>query len=189
MNPLQYQLKQLAKLMKDTKVDYAVLGGVAVSIYGEPRLTFDIDVTLILNNKTIDGFLKKARKFGFSPLAPNIRKFIKATGVMPMKFFKNKVTGRCDFIIAQNILEHLCIKRAHLKKIYSTNIKLISPEDLLIHKITSQRPRDLEDAQGILERQKGKLDMKYITYWLKKIAEVNQKPELLKVFKSLPALT
>jgi hypothetical protein len=102
-----------------------------------------------------------------------------------MKFSKNKVLGRCDFIIAQNALEYSGIKRARLKKIYSTKIKLISPEDLVIHKITSNRPRDIEDAEGILNRQRGKLDLHYIIFWLKKISEANKKPELLHLFKKL----
>ena len=100
-----------------------------------------------------------------------------------MRFLKNKVTGRCDFIIAQNALEYLCIKRARLRKIYAIKAKIVTPEDLIIHKITSQRPRDLEDAQGILMRQRGKLDLKYITYWLRKIDETFSKQELLKLFK------
>lgn len=185
MNPLLFQLKQLAKLMKDAKADYAVLGGVAVSIYGEPRLTFDVDVNFILEKNNVDKFLKKAKKFGFSPLPLNIKKFVENTGVIPARFLKNRMVGRCDFIIAQNILEYLCIKRARLKKVYSTKIKLISPEDLVIHKITSRRPRDLEDVQGILTRQRGRLDITYITYWLKKIAQANRKPELLKLFRSM----
>lgn len=185
MNPIEFQFRQLIKLMKEAKVDYTVLGGVAVSIYGEPRMTFDIDVNLIMDNNKIDNFLIKAKKLGFSPLPSDIKRFVRRTGVIPMKFSKNKVTGRCDFIIAQNILEYLCIQRARLKKIYSLNVKLISPEDLLLHKITSLRPRDLEDARGILVRQRGKLDRKYITYWLKKIAEANRKPGLLKLLRSL----
>ena len=177
MDPIEAQLKQLVKLMKAAKVDYAILGGMAVSVYGEPRMTFDIDVTIILdaNKLAIDRFLKEARKFGFIPLPPNIKSFIKGTGVMPMRFKKNKVIGRCDFIIAENILEYLCIKRSIPKKIYSTTIKLITAEDLYIHKITSQRPRDIEDAKGIMRRQGRKLDTKYIDYWLKKIAKANKK--------------
>lgn len=185
MNPLEFQLKQLVKLMKDVRLNYAVLGGVAVSIYGEPRLTFDIDINVMLDNKKLDGFLNKAKRYGFLPLPSNIKKFIKITGVIPMKFSKNKVTGKCDFIIAQNILEYTGIKRARYKKIYSIKVKLISPEDLVLHKITSERPRDLEDVQGILIRQRDKLDIKYITYWLKKIAGANRKPELLRLLKSL----
>lgn len=185
MNSLEFQLKQLVKLMSDEKADYAILGGIAVSIYGEPRLTLDIDVSLTLDINKIDNFFKKAKKYGFSPIPLNIKKFIKATGIIPMKFSKNKVVGKCDFIIAQNALEYIGIKRALLKKIYSIKVKLISPEDLIIHKITSSRPRDIEDLQGILIRQRGKLDIRYINFWLKKIAKANRKPELLNLFKSL----
>lgn len=185
MNPAEFQLRQLAKLMKEANVDYAVLGGMAVLIYGEPRMTFDIDVNIVLDAGNINDFLKKAKRFGFRPLASNIKSFVKRTGVIPMKFLKDKITGRFDFIIAQNMLEYLCIKRARVRKIYNTNIKLISPEDLVIHKITSQRPRDLEDLRGILIRQRGKLDIKYIAYWLKQIAKVNRKLELLALFKTM----
>lgn len=183
MNPLEFQLKQLVKLMKDAKVDYAILGGVAVSIYGEPRLTFDIDVNILLNVSKIDSFVKRAKMYGFLPLIS--RKFIKATSVMPMEFSKNKIKGKIDFIIAQNALEYSGIKRAILKKINNFKIKLVTPEDLIIHKITSQRPRDIEDVQGILLRQNKKIDFHYINFWLKRICEVNKKPELLRIFKHL----
>lgn len=187
INPLEFQLKQIKRLTSKLKIEYAVLGGVAVSIYSEPRLTFDIDVNIILEDEKIDGFLKKAKNYGFSPMPSKIKRFIKTTGVIPMKFSKNKVTGRCDFIIAQNPLEYSGIKRARTKNIYSTRIKLISPEDLIIHKITSQRPRDMEDVEGILLRQKGKLDLRYINFWLKKISKANRKPQILELFKDLMA--
>lgn len=185
MNSLELQLKQLLKLFKATRVKYAILGGIAVSIYGEPRSTFDIDINIMLDNNKIEGFLKKARKYGFTPLPANIKNFIKATGVIPMKFSKSNITGKSDFIIAQNILEHLCINRARFRKIYSIKARIVTAEDLIIHKITSQRPRDLEDAQGILIRQHGKLDIKYITQWLKKIDRVASQPKLLKLFQRL----
>ncbi|PIP20967.1 MAG: hypothetical protein COX40_01950 [Candidatus Omnitrophica bacterium CG23_combo_of_CG06-09_8_20_14_all_40_11] len=187
MNPLEFQLKQLIKLMLNTKTDYAVLGGIAVSIYGEPRLTFDIDVNIIVDINKINDFLKKAKKYGFLPLPSKIEKFIENTGVIPMRFSKDKVMGKCDFIIAQNPLEYSGIKRARFKKINSIKVKLISPEDLIIHKITSERPRDLEDLGGILVRQKNKLDMRYIIFWLKKISGANKKPQVLHLFRKLVA--
>ena len=186
-NPLEFQLKQIRELTSQLKIEYTILGGLAVSVYGEPRLTLDIDVNIILDNGKINTFLKKAKKYGFSPIPSKIKKFIKTTGVIPMKFSKNKVVGKCDFIIAQNPLEYSGIKRARLKKLYSIKLKLITPEDLVIHKITSQRPRDIEDLTGILIRQKGKLDLHYINLWLKKISKVNKKPELLHLFKKLIA--
>jgi hypothetical protein len=185
VNPIEYQLKQLVKLFSSAKIDYAILGGIAVSIYGEPRLTLDIDVNIMLDMAKLDDFLNKAKRYGFFPIPKNIKKFIRTTGVMPTRFSKGGIAGKCDFIIAQNALEYSGIKRVHFKKIYSTKVKLISPEDLIIHKITSDRPRDIEDISGILMRQKGELDLNYITSWLKRIPESNKRKELLHLFRDL----
>ena len=185
MNPISYQLKQISALLSTIKVDYAVIGGIAVSVYSEPRLTMDIDVSILLDAGRLGLFLASAKRYGFTPIPPNIKKFVKTTGVIPMAFSKDKVKGKCDFIIAQNALEYQTIKRARSKKLYSIGVKLVRAEDLLIHKAVSERPRDLEDARGIIIKQGAKLDMKYISYWLKKIAESNHKPQLYTTFKNL----
>ncbi len=48
MNLLEYQLKQAAKCLEEAEIDYALLGGIAVSIYSEPRMTRDIDINIVL---------------------------------------------------------------------------------------------------------------------------------------------
>lgn len=102
-----------------------------------------------------------------------------------MNFIKGKITGDFDVIIAENVLEYTAIERGRIKKIGSIKVRLVSPEDLIIHKIASFRPRDIEDINGILIRQKGRLDINYIRRWLKKIDKVNKKSQTLKLFKSL----
>ena len=185
MNSIQLQLRQLSRLCEKTKIAYALLGGLAVAFYGEPRMSFDIDINILLGNKRLKGFLKTAREFGFIPLPPALKKFIAATGVIPMRFSKNGVTGRCDFIIAQNPLEYAGIKRAFTRNIYAIKLKMIRCEDLVLHKITSDRPRDLEDLRGILIRQRGKLDLEYIRGWLKKIDKLSDNHKLLKLFRGM----
>lgn len=46
MSTFEIQLKALIKCLSEQKIKYIILGGLAVSIYGEPRLTSDIDLTL-----------------------------------------------------------------------------------------------------------------------------------------------
>ena len=159
MSALEVQLKALVKFLSSQKIRYIILGGIAVLIYGEPRLTADIDVNIIFDKAKLNEFLVKAKKFGFCPLFPNTGKIVEKTGVIPMKFTKGKITGKVDIIIAENALEYAAIKRGRIKKIGSIKARLVSPEDLIIHKITSSRPRDLEDLKGILVRQKGRLDI------------------------------
>lgn len=185
MNSLERQLKALIGLFSFTKTKYVILGGLAVVLYGEPRLTADIDVNISIRKDEIGVFLSAARNLGFYPIPSNIKSFIKETGVIPLRFAKGNVFGRCDIIIAENPIEYQALKRAKIKKIGSLRAKFVSPEDLIIHKITSDRARDLEDLKGILIRQQGKLDIEYILFWLKKIAKANHKPELINLFKKL----
>lgn len=182
---LEKEMAALARFFKAAKIKYAVLGGIAVLLYGEPRLTMDIDVNISIDKSKIDEFLKIGRKYGFYPIPKNIGSFVKKTGVIPMKFRKGKITGKCDVIIAENPIEFSALERAVTKKIGSVKIKVITPEDLIIHKITSSRPRDIEDLEGVIARQKGELDIKYIKLWLKKIAYANHKRGLIRLFESL----
>lgn len=185
MNPLVLQLRALVKFLAAQKIPYVILGGVAVSIYGEPRLTADIDVNIILDKRRIMVFLDRAKKYGFYPALSDIEKFAGETGVMPMIFRRNKITGKFDIILAENTIEYIAIQRGRTKSIGTLRARFVSPEDLIIHKITSSRPRDLEDLKGILIRQSGKLDIEYIRYWLKKIDKVNRQSRLLKLFEKL----
>lgn len=185
MNPLELQLRNLTKLLKEQKLKYAILGGIAVSLYGEPRFTADIDVNVLLDREKIKEFLKKAEKYNFYPPFPHIEKIADRTGVIPLSFRKGKIEGKCDVIIAENIIEYYSIKRAKTKRIGSVKTRVVSAEDLIIHKITSSRTRDIEDLKSILIRQKGKLDIKYIRDWLRKVDKVSKKPHLYKLFSKL----
>lgn len=45
--------------------------------------------------------------------------------------------------------------------------RLCTPEDLIIYKLLSTRPRDLEDVKGIVRRQGAALDRPYLLKWLR----------------------
>lgn len=173
MNSLDVRLKSIAQCLSAQKIKYAVLGGIMVSVYGEPRLTADIDVNIILDRRNIEQFLAAAKKYYFSPASRNTKKIAKEAGVIPLIFKKGRIAGRFDIIIAENSLEYSGINRARSGKIGAVKVKVISPEDLVLHKITSSRPRDNEDLKGILIRQKGRLDLRYIRSWLAKIDKAN----------------
>lgn len=42
-------IKRIAKILSANKIPYMIIGGQAVLIYGEPRITRDIDITLGVN--------------------------------------------------------------------------------------------------------------------------------------------
>jgi hypothetical protein len=78
---------------------------------------------------------------------------------------------RVDIIFGQLPYEDSAIKRAVSKKIGDSEIKVCSPEDLVIHKIISERPKDREDVRGIIYKQGSKLDRPYLDPLIKQLAE------------------
>lgn len=185
MSLLEQQLRVLTHFLSSQKIKYVILGGVAVSIYGEPRLTADIDVNIILDKSRLGDFLSIAGKYGFYLLSPDGEEIAKESGVIPLCLKKKKIGGKFDLIIAENALEYAAIQRGKTKRIGSVKARFVSPEDLIIHKISSSRPRDIEDLQGLLIRQKNRLDVKYIRAWLEKIDKVNKGVHLCSLFNRL----
>ncbi len=185
MSSIKLPLQALVNFLDKEKIKYAVLGGIAVLVYGEPRFTADIDVDIMFDKYLVEEFFKKARQYQFKPATSKAKKIAKTTGVIPMNYVKGSTSAKFDFIIAENILEYTAIERGATVKIGGVRIKVVTPEDLIIHKITSSRARDNEDIKGILMHQGKKLDLAYIQNWLKKIDKVNAGQSLFKKFKTM----
>jgi len=76
---------------------------------------------------------------------------------------------RFDFIFSWTPYEQQAFKRAHSHFLEGYPVRFASPEDVIIHKILANRPRDLEDVRHILRRQK--IDADYIRQWLQSFSQ------------------
>ena len=175
-------LKKLAASLTKAKVPYMVIGGQAVLVYGEPRFTRDIDVTLGIGTEDINEILAVCKKARLIPIEKDIKSFVSETMVLPAK---DSATGiRVDFIFSFTPYEAKAIKRARKLKFGRQPVNFASPEDVIIHKIFSGRPRDLEDVHGILLRGR-RLDKNYIVRWLKEFDQTFLGKNFLFSFQAL----
>lgn len=174
MNSESGLLRALAKFLSAENVRYAVIGGLAVSAHGEPRFTADVDVNIILEKGGLGLFMRKAAGYGFRPASAAALRIADKTGVVLMKHARAADRVRIEFIIAENPPEYAAIKRARPKKMGFVKLRVITAEDLLIHKLASVRAKDSDDVMGILRRQGKRLDLKYIRSWLKRIDKANK---------------
>lgn len=70
------------------------------------------------------------------------------------------------------------VRRSIVHEIDDTlEIRLPTPEDLIIMKAVAHRPKDLLDIQGILQSHPD-LDRRRIRKWVTQFAELLEKPEL-----------
>ena len=150
-----------------------VIGGQAVLLYGTPRLTRDIDITLGVDTDYFFSIEKICKRLRFKILPRDPQHFTRETKVLPAEETRSKI--RVDFIFSFTPYERQAMKRIKKVWIKSYPVKFASPEDVIIHKVFAGRPVDLEDVKNILLKLKARLDMTYIKRWLSKFGESGRK--------------
>ncbi len=156
-------LKRLANAFAKNAIPYMVIGGQAVLLYGEPRLTKDIDITLGIAPNDGAPVIELLAGLGFTILIENPLEFLAETFVVPVQDSKSDI--RVDLVFSLSEYERGAIERAISVNISGQEVKFISLEDLIIHKVVAGRPRDLEDATVILTKHP-EADLTTICKWL-----------------------
>jgi predicted nucleotidyltransferase len=174
-------LKKVAIQLKRASIPYMVIGGQAVLLYGEPRLTRDIDITLGIGVEELSKVKKILQNMGLKILVKKDKEFVAKTMVLPALDRESGI--RIDFTFSYSLYERQAIERAKDIKLGRTSVRFASLEDLVIHKVIAGRARDLEDVRSVLLKNL-RYDSQYIEKWL---AEFDQSLEehFLKVFKSI----
>jgi len=175
-------LARIATTLDEKNIPYMIIGGQAVLLYGEPRLTRDIDVTLGVDVDTLPKVIEVAKSLSLKLLPSKVKDFVKKTMVLPTK---DEATGiRVDFIFSFTPYEKKAIKRAREILVKKAVVKFASPEDLIIHKVFAGRARDLDDVKSVLLKNLS-LNFSYIKKWLGEFDKSLPKMGLLKKFEEI----
>jgi hypothetical protein len=177
----QKLLERLALGLEKLSVDYMVIGGQALLLYGEPRFTRDIDITLGAGIERFPDIARLAAGFGWKALTDAPESFARKTMVYPCL---DPLSGiRVDFIFSFSPYEQQAMKRVKSVSIGKAGVRFASPEDLVIHKVIAGRPRDLEDVKTVLVKNPA-LDVAYIQKWLGQFESALAQP-FLKRFEEI----
>jgi hypothetical protein len=159
-----------------------VIGGQAVLLYGEPRLTRDIDITLGVGPDSLDTLKRIIQTLALKILVKDLDGFARETLVVPTLDEESRL--RVDFIFAYSPYERQAIRRAKAVMIGKATVRFASREDVIIHKVVAGRPRDLDDVRGILLK-KVDFDKRYTRKWLKVFGETLKEDLVGKLKKAL----
>jgi len=174
-------LKKLALQLKKASIPYMVIGGQAVLLYGEPRLTRDIDIILGVGVDGLDRIKRIIKAIGLKSLVEREKEFVERNMVLPTLDKKSGI--RVDFIFSFSPYERQAIERARDIKLGRSFVRFASLEDVVIHKVIAGRARDLEDIKSILLKNP-KYDSVYIEKWLKQF-DKSLGGKFLKVFRNI----
>jgi predicted nucleotidyltransferase len=156
-------LKLLARELDRAQIPYMIIGGQAVQLYGEPRMTRDIDLTLGLDSEGLDRVLRVCGACGLKPLPAAPAEFVRETMVLPA--LEERTGIRVDFIFSFTDYERQAIGRSRPVELGGVGVRFATVEDVVIHKLVAGRPRDLEDVRSIVVKNPG-LDRGYVEEWL-----------------------
>lgn len=156
-------LSELGAALDRAAIGYMVVGGQAVLVRGEPRLTRDIDVTLAAGPDALPQILSFLTDLGMHPLPSDPIGFARQTMVVPA--VDDRTGVRVDLILSWTPFEAEAISRAESVSVDGYRYRVATAEDLVVMKILAGRPRDLEDVAGILLRHPD-LDARYVETWL-----------------------
>lgn len=157
---LQQLLEKIALALDSRNIPYMVIGGQAVLLYGEPRLTRDIDLTLGVGLERWKEIDELARSLGWEPKAN--REFTEKTMVLPCVDRESGI--RLDLIFSHSPFERQAMERVRRVAVGRAQVRFASAEDLIVHKVVAGRPRDLEDVKNILGKNRD-LDITYMKRW------------------------
>jgi hypothetical protein len=178
---LENVYKKVATFLNRGKYQYLIIGGIAAGTLGEPRLTADVDVDIIISRENVPVFLDEAKKSGFKVIKTRCLESAKRTGTFQINYEDFHI----DFIIASTKLETEAFERAKTLKLYGIRAFFPTPEDLILLKIIPGRDKDLLDAKSIALRHKGKLDTRYLKNWALKLCDEAQDTRIWNTLKEL----
>lgn len=184
INPGELLVK-VAPILDRLGIAYFVTGGFAVSVWGRPRATFDVDIVIQLIEPQVVFLAQALRKISEAGYIDEdtAREAIKISG--EFNFIDPETGVKVDFwIIKKNPIGLMEFKRKIVKKIDGQRVYFISPEDLVLNKLhwyqESQSSRHLEDAESVTKFSKSILDFKYLKQQAKKLGVADALAKLLK---------
>ncbi|MCJ7740965.1 nucleotidyl transferase AbiEii/AbiGii toxin family protein [Candidatus Microgenomates bacterium] len=168
-------LDDITRLLTKNKIPYLLTGSFAVSYYGIPRATHDIDLIIEVSRENYSQLKKTIDGLDRSYLIDNnqIKEAIEKSSQFDILHLDSGI--KIDFwLVKQTDFDLSKLKRGENITLYGQKIHLVSPEDLILTKLLwckqIRSEKHIRDCAGIWKVQGKKLDKKYLELWVKRLA-------------------
>jgi len=163
---MELDFRKIFRELNDLGIDYLVVGGLAVNFHGVPRMTYDIDLMIFLQQDNINRLVTKLTEWGYRPKIPinphdladeaKRNSWIKDNHMKALNFYSETLPiGEINFVIDSPIPYDTLKSRAISVELEGIRIPTISIHDLIELKVWAGRKQDLSDVEHlkvILER-------------------------------------
>lgn len=141
-------LVALDGLLGDCKIPYSLIGGIAASALGQPRLTHDVDALIMFAPETVRKILDAAPAHGFTVRKANPEFFAREFKLVLLRHDATRVN--VDLLLGLFDFERELIAMAKRAAVLGGRFPLPRLDDLLIMKLVAARPQDIADSRALL---------------------------------------
>jgi len=146
MMRLPKDFKELLQLLNSKKIEYLVVGGYAVAVYGYPRATGDMDIWIAISEDNAQKIVEALKEFGFNTPQLNEELFLEKGKNIRM----GNPPLRIEILTSIDGVKFAeCYGNKKTVTIDDIDINFISLEDLKKNKKASGRHQDLADLENL----------------------------------------
>lgn len=158
----------LIDLLERERIPYLLMGGFALTVWAIPRATYDVDLTLSVDERGLARFLSAVKDAGFHVVPPFERGFKDVlAGMEKIRIQWWTDLARqvdVDVFLVTTAYQEAAFGRRRRVRIEDREAWTLDPADLLLHKLVAWRPKDRADVQNLLAVQ-GLPDPLYVQEW------------------------
>ena len=147
------------------KVQYLVVGGLAVNLHGVPRITYDIDIIISTDRDNVLKLNRTLKNLGYVPrlqVNPDnmadekiLKDWIENRNMKAFSFYHKKENHKVvDIVLVQPLDFTQAFQHRVIKKVDDIEIYVASIDDMISMKKASNRPKDLSDLAMLKEAHK-----------------------------------
>lgn len=154
--------RKIFEAFQKEKIDYLIVGGVAVNLYGYNRFTGDIDILLSLTSENLEKIDKLMGKLGYTERLPvkvkelgdrkKLEAFIEKKNLKAYTFVSKENPPLDIDIIVQESMDFLKYsKKKTTIAVWDLELPVIDMDDLIRMKKTANRDKDRLDVEALLK--------------------------------------
>jgi len=154
----------LLKLLTDSKVEFVLVGGLAVALQGYQRVTMDVDVVLAMDDTNLQRFVSAAKTAGLRPTIPVsldslaqpelIDQWFREKGMLAFSVRGSETKATVMDVLVRPVVPFAQLKcDATIIKVGSLDIPVASIAHLIEMKSGTGRSKDILDIEELRKIQ------------------------------------
>jgi predicted nucleotidyltransferase len=166
-------LAALMRCFDESQIDGAIIGGVAASLRGAPRMTKDVDALVV--DADAEHLLRAVAPFGFAARSDDAIEFARQTHVLVLRHTSTAIDF--DLLIGALPFEAEVVARAGELAVGGITVRVATAEDLVIMKTVAGRARDAGDIENLLKANPG-MDLDRVRQWVREFSSALDRPDI-----------